>query len=257
MKRLLVLVMVALLAMGALASVATAATAIVAPPAYATGGQWESVRAREGSDPSHAIVFRVPGGVEQYCNITPRDFDVNVRAYVAQWAEWEVDFGGWEWYVRKPGTFFGDCITAKVSSNGQVTLSFDGFGNLVRVEPDPEGEPETNLVIPTRFGFTIGTDDPVQWVAATAMDELELVLEDNTGLHNGRTFKLWNEIQVVNCNSPGYYAMGGTVTMTLDNQPAWIVGETGLFNRLVFNETNGYVGVPAAPDARFDPPQAD
>lgn len=239
MKKLLVLVMVALLAMGALAGTASAARI-----PNATGGDWEDVQVHNtASDPKNALVFRVPGGVEQYCNESPREFDINVRAFVAQWAHWEVDFGGWEWYVKKPGTYFGDCIAAHIQSNGHVTVSFEGFGNLVRVDPDPGGLPDTNKIIPTRFGYSVGNVTPLGWIAATEMDEFEVPFADNNGLHQGRNFKLWNEITVVDCNSPGFYAMSGTVILTLDNQPVWINPE-GEFDMDYFNSNNGYIGVP-------------
>jgi|LSQX01.3.fsa_nt_gb hypothetical protein len=243
MKKLLVMLVIAVLTMGALAGVVGANTLDCDDPqepecVVGTGGAWVITHAEDGSHADNALVFRVGEGFESECNITPRPENVEVRAYVAQWAKWSMDYNGWEWYVRKPGTYYADCITFKVQSNGEVEFSFD-FDNLVR----EDNEQETNAEIKLWFGYANCDEQPGQWYEAAYLGPV--TIPDSTELHDGLVWKLWNKIEVVNCNSPGLYEMTGQITMTLSNQACWIDDETGLFKGSVFQSDKFEYPLPA------------
>lgn len=246
MKKLLVMFVIALLAIGALAGVVSAARI-----PGAEGGQWERAYNLDGTTATNAIVFRLDNALEDgetgtwisECNITPRTFTVNARAFVAQWARFEMTYRGWEWYVKKPGTFYADCIEGKIKSNGAIGLAFSGFGNLVRAD-NPQG---TDAVIELWFGFDKGTTtvhDQIAWVAADQLNTFQKVyLPDDLEMHGGHAWKLWNKIHVEYCNSPGIYEMvPGTITFNLLNQVAWIDQTTGDFDPAYFTPANNYRG---------------
>jgi hypothetical protein len=93
-----------------------------------------------------------------------------------------------------------------------------------------------------RFGYSQGSDHGrISWEDAGSLTEF--VFEDNTALHAGFNWKLWNEINVVECNSPGLYTMSGFITLTLDNQAVWVDDESGGFDWTYFSVDNGYTGL--------------
>lgn len=214
MRKLALAFVMATLVLGLLSVAALAETPYPGVP--------EEVRAYEGN-PADARVWRLNDGWETYCNLD-RQEEVTIKANVAQWAKWSADFEGWEWYVRKPGDYYADCIQAKIQSNGSVAINFVGFDNLT-------AEEGTNVVegadgfIATYYYASMGTSIPTveDWFAATALDTV--VFEDSFALHCGLSFKLWNRIVVVDCNSPGVYSNYPTLELTLLNQVDWLDDE--------------------------------
>ncbi len=199
---------------------------------------WEDVVADSG-DAANAWVFRIRPGFKSECNITPRTEDIEARAFVAQWARWEMDFSGWEWYVKKPGEYYGNCIKGELQSNGDIELLFE-LADLTG------GNTDTNTIIETYYSYTTGTNAPSVWYRAGEF--AEATIGDSFALHEGLEWKLWNKIKVVECNSPGMYANSGTITMVLANQVAWI-DQDGDFDRGWFNTNNGYLQVPGEGDS--------
>ena len=202
----------------------------------------------EIGDASDARVWRLTGGWNEMCNTTPRSKEVTVRAYVAQWARWAMDYAGWEWYVKKPGTYYADCITGEIQSNGNVTLLVVGMDDLKFVEGPLEGS--INDTIKTWYGVTSGglcdtptcppTNSPEEWFSPAELSEQSITLFDSAELHSGLRYKLWNKIEVVNCNTVGMYENQFDITLTLDNQVDWIDGDTGDFDDKALP---GYPGV--------------
>ncbi|NMB12848.1 MAG: hypothetical protein GX977_11235 [Firmicutes bacterium] len=231
MKRIALLLAVGLLLFGLFGAMASAngIPALPRDPEVV----WEDVVAVEG-DAANAWVFRIKPGFKSECNITPRTESIEARAFVAQWARWEMDFSGWEWYVKKPGEYYGNCIKGELQSNGDIQLLFE----LADLEG---GNPDTNTIIETYYSYTTGTNAPLTWYRAGSFPEA--FVGDSTALHKGLTWKLWNKIKVVECNSPGMYANSGTITMVLANQAPWIDAD-GEFDRGWFNTDNGYLMVP-------------
>ncbi|NLK07327.1 MAG: hypothetical protein GX316_01340 [Firmicutes bacterium] len=189
----------------------------------------EKVRALDG-EAENALVFRIKGGFDQDCNITPRHQTVETRAFVAQWAKWSMNYKGWEWYVKKPGEYYGNCITGTLQSNGPVTLEFK-FSDL------EGGNSETNNKIATAYSYTTCSGDPEVWYEG----EFGATIPDDFALHAGFEWSLWNKIKVVECNSPGLYSAEGTITLTLDNQANWIDAEGDFDMAGWFTTENGYL----------------
>lgn len=152
------------------------------------------------------------------CNST-QQINWYTEVNVAQWLYWEFTANQWTWYVRKPGVYYADCIQGLIRSNGDVLVSFEGFGNLMG-NPDETVDTE----IEAWYGVTLGCESvtpPAFWVPA---DELgEFTINDGQYLHDGLIFKLWNRINVENCNSPTTFTNSGIITLTLANQQPWIV----------------------------------
>ncbi len=180
------------------------------------------------TDPrAEARAFKT-GATNGSCNKQNWSFDVETEVQVAQWINWQVDGTKWLWYVRKPGKYITDCISFFIQSNGEIVISFSGFEN-----PTYASSPLTsvNPEIAAWYGYGLGNlpEEIEQMVPATLLNESRVFIPDSAELHEGISRKLWNMIEVVNCNSASNYVGRGTVTITLQRIKPWINPETGEF----------------------------
>jgi hypothetical protein len=165
-----------------------------------------------------------------YCN---KDWEIPViiHASIAQWLDWTMSGTRWDWRVRKPGWYAGDCITATIKSNQNVLVDYHDFNDLhsdsISVNPD----------IPIYYhagplGAALPPLGSTDWVRATDMNapaEWD-TLYDSMELHGGIQFKLWNMINVVNCNSACEYTDHASISLKLLCQKPWIDRSTGYFD---------------------------
>lgn len=181
-----------------------------------------------GREATDAIVYASGGLQATYCNTSPRTMTITTEVHVAQWLRTFITQTQWNWYVRKPGTYYTNCISLTIQSNGAVGVQFSGFDNL---QADAE---VVNPVIETWYGWSPDEAGPAGvnfcgWYAAPELNEKTFIYEDSLELHQGITYKLWNRIKVVDCNSPATYRNTGTISFILLNQKEWIDPETGDF----------------------------
>ncbi len=165
------------------------------------------------------------------CNKTYWSHNVLITASIAQWIDFHLTYTQFDWYIRKPGTYAGDCIDACVASNGDIFIDYAGFADLQPSNP-------ANNPIPVWYSLeTSGGWAEVNagWVPASAMDaEDDWLYDADLGelLHTGICWKLWNKIEVLVCNSACEYSDEATITLTLWNQKDWIVDATGAWGTL-------------------------
>jgi len=167
--------------------------------------------------------------LNQSCNKELWPMNVAVHASVAQWISWSITGTRWDWRVRKPGTYATDCISFTVASNNSVGVDYSGFEDLAyegTVVPDTLGSIATYYA----WGTTgQGTPPTTGWVSATNLNNDDDVIPNSALLHEGRTFKLWNQIVVEPCNSSCEYHDDAMITLSLTNMKAWIDPVTGFF----------------------------
>lgn len=152
------------------------------------------------------------------CNKTYWNIPVTVHASVAQWIEFSISGIRYDWRVRKPGTYAGNSLTATLKSNGDLELDFEGFGNLVGATDE----------IPIWYAYGEGPPGGLNWVTAADLNG-SCLIDDSEGLHSGYSFKLWNKIEVVECDSACEYEDEAKITLVLMNAKTWIDPETGEF----------------------------
>ncbi|ABV34439.1 MULTISPECIES: hypothetical protein [Pseudothermotoga] len=158
------------------------------------------------------------------------NFETEVQ--VAQWVNWQIDGTKWTWYVRKPGTYITDCISFLIQSNGEIVISFSDFASPTFVPGADPFDTAVNEYINAWYAYGIGNlpSGIEEMAAAAEMNETTVFIPDSAELHEGISRKLWNMIQVVECNSAGVYRDSGVITITLQRQMPWIDGETGNYN---------------------------
>ncbi len=173
----------------------------------------------DGEVAEHARVFTA-GGSQGACNKPVWTFEMTTTASVAQWINWHVSATTWEWYVRKPGDYYTDCISFNLQSNGDIAITFSGFADLY-------SEESIKQTIDTYYYATLTDDHPTEWIRAEDLNYESILIPDSQELHEGDQAKLWNRIVVEECNSACEYGNTGTVIITLVNQKDWIDEQGG------------------------------
>lgn len=186
------------------------------------------------------------------CNKKNWLIPVTVHASVAQWIDFSMSGTRWDWFVRKPGYYAANCITAKVASNGNVAIDYSGFDSL-RSLTYPTG-PNTPIGIDYSFGGSITEAVANGWVPAPLLNNDDDLLVENdywytnpvgggTGgnrLHESLTWKLFNRIHVVRCNTACEYQNVALITLVEAGQKPWIEPELGGYKQPLID----WVGVP-------------
>ena len=165
--------------------------------------------------------------LDSACNCREWRIPVHIQASVAQWVDWSISGTTWKWYVRKPGNYAADCITATIASNQDVLVDYHDFGPLVY---DTTGGKHSVVdTIPIWYGIDLdGADLPpkgdAKWIPAWRLnDPAEWdTLYDSYELHQGIPFKLWNYIHVEKCNSACNYYDDAFISLKLLCQKVWI-----------------------------------
>lgn len=166
------------------------------------------------------------------CNKYKWVIPVTIHASVAQWIDFTMTGTRWDWFVKKPGWYAANCISAKVASNGDVYINYDGFEDLL-----PQGDGMVPIPIWYSFGASI-TDAAKGWVRSFDLNNDDDLLDESeywfsvdniyrNQLHEGILWKLWNRINVVRCNTACEYHDDAMIILTLESQKKWIEPETG------------------------------
>ncbi len=185
--------------------------------AIANGAAEVPVYAYGDSDPNNARAF-VSMPTSGSCNKN-WEFEFTVEAQIAQWVKWNISGTKWTWFVRKPGTYFTDCIGFTLYSNGDIAIDFDGFAS-----PSYATGTSVNPYIDAWYAFGDKSEDVAfgTWYSPFELNDQTVLFPDSEELHYGWGTKLWSKIKVVECNSASTYRDTGTITLTLKNQKPWL-----------------------------------
>jgi hypothetical protein len=175
-----------------------------------------------------ARVVRYGDMIDSACNKETWRVSVHVSASVAQWVEWSLNKQGWEWYVMKPGRYAANCISFTIASNGDIKIDYENFADLL-------GDNTHNATIPTyySYGNNINEAEENGWVAATDLNGDDDTLDESAlnvepfNLHDGIDFKLWNKIEVVDCNTACEYTNDADIYIILTQQKDWVDPDGG------------------------------
>lgn len=232
MKKLLI----AMIIVGLLPVVAYAADDYPYPGTEVASWYWDGSAWKASSDPTTpnpAAKARCFASIplDSACNKNWK-IPVKIHASIAQWVDWTMSGTRWDWFVRKPGNYVADCITATLKSNQNVLVDYHGFGPLVYEGVKPSvvdtipiwyfvGDPATGPPL---------KDDPA-WTWCTDLNNSAEwdTIYDSANLHSGIQFKLWNRIEVVECNSACEYQDDAFISLLLLCQKEWIDTLTGNF----------------------------
>jgi hypothetical protein len=157
------------------------------------------------------------------CNREVWEIPFTTHASMAQWLYYNLGGTRWDWRILKPGTYAADCIEATLKSNNDVVITFADFADLEYLE---SGGVDPTIAIWYSIGESWEKANS-QWITADDLNEAEFPINDSGRLHNGYVLKLWNKINVVNCNSSCEYENTGRIIITLQNMKLWVDPVTG------------------------------
>ena len=171
-----------------------------------------------------------PANSGGYSNKQHHTITFTNHASVAQWIDWEIDATRKDWRIRQPGTYASNAIEFKIKSNNDVTVDFEGFGNL-QYENPAEAPAGTHTDIATwySYGETIADAEANGWISAADLNDADFTFVNSLPLHEGLTYKLWSKIEVVESNNSSDYENTGLITLSLTNIKHWIDPESGNF----------------------------
>jgi hypothetical protein len=201
-------------------------------------GDWDGSPSTNPDVPDRTVLARAwaSGENEGFCNQKYWHIPVYVHASIAQWCDWHMTGTRWDWYVRKPGFYATTCITANIASNGDILIDYDGFDDLESIEGN-----EHNNFIPAWYSFGASFQGAIAngWVRAADLNNDDDLLDEGYlngqnnpagwNLHTGITWKLFNRIQVVDCNTACEYADEAEIVLCLEGQKPWIEDDDGFF----------------------------
>jgi hypothetical protein len=183
----------------------------------------------------YARLFRTGDLVLDSCNAGYWEIPVTVRASIAQWVKFKLDWNVWEWFIRKPGCYAGNSIEATVWSNGDVEVGYMGFAKLMPMLDENQDHKPIDIWYSYETGGGVWDCEYYGWTHADDMDNHTSLIEDVIGdnpdnpwpLHYGVSWKLWSKVCTDVCNSACDYWDDATITITLKNQKPWLVFLTG------------------------------
>ncbi len=154
---------------------------------------------------------------------------MDIRASVAQWISWSLTWQGWQWYIKKPGCYAGDCIEFNIASNGDIQFDYVGFSNLTADVPNGQKEEIDTYY---SFGADIATAESNGWITAADLALHGSFLDESLlngdpeffepNLHFGIAYKLWTKVCVEVCNTACEYSANGSIVIELAQQKSWI-----------------------------------
>ncbi|PLV59850.1 hypothetical protein [Thermotoga sp. KOL6] len=175
-----------------------------------------AVYAYEG-DTGNARAF-ISDPMSGSCNKHQWEIPMTLEVQVAQWVRWQLTGTKWTWFVRKPGTYVANCISATLQSNSDLEITFSGFDHLKYATGTSVND---TIQVEYAFGPQLPIPEDI-WTPAPDLNNVTLNVPDSQTLHNGVVYKLWNRIHVVRCNSASTYRDSGYIYLTLKNQKPWI-----------------------------------
>ena len=168
------------------------------------------------------------GGDQGECDKKDWPIDVHVNASIAQWIKWNISSKGWNWQIRKPGTYVADCIGFSVKSNEDVAVTFSGFDDLVN---DKGEKIETYYGI--EFTSTHLPQYVAQWVHAPDLNNLTPTIPMCE-----HSYVLWNKLVIREDPDQNYpktraceYQDDAQVKLTLTVIKDWIDPDTGNYKQ--------------------------
>jgi len=225
MKKLIPLLVGGVLILGLTAGMAPAQTSVATWELVGTA--WEGGTLAE----ANARCWQSVPLATQSCNKQDWEIDVKLHVSVAQWIEFSSTGTRWDWEVRKPGRYVANCISFTIKTNGDVFVGYKDFANPQYVGTHPHPDPDYDLDIDAWY-YVSGDANPLAhdstlWVAAADMAGHGDPIYETNALHYGTVYKLWNMIDVTQCNPACEYQDDATVDLILQNIKDWIDPDTG------------------------------
>jgi len=137
------------------------------------------------------------------------------HAQEVQWVSFHFSSTQWEWYIRRPGEYAAECISAHITSNVDILINFSGFENLSSSDPSTQN-------VETYYGVSIGNQsvEEVEWVKASDFDTHPLLIKQSPT--RPTYWSLWNKVWMRPYNSATEYSGDAVISFVMRNTSTWI-----------------------------------
>ncbi|MFS8581549.1 MAG: hypothetical protein FWJ61_01785 [Limnochordales bacterium] len=172
------------------------------------------------------------GSAAGHCNRECWNFELVNHVSVAQWINFSVDGTRKDWQVLKPGTYASDSVSARISSNNDVRITFWAE------DPQYEDSEVESPPIAKWFGYGIGDESAngpgmvEQWVRASDYgpdNPLVFTIRYEDGLADGLLYRIWEKIEVTSQHRSSDYHGTGAVEICVTNLKWWVDPDNGGF----------------------------
>ena len=109
------------------------------------------------------------------------------------------------WFVRKPGQYYANPVTATIRASHDFTITFSGFNNL-------QHEQGTGESVSVLYAFGDNAPANSQWITSQQLNSLQLDMP----MTEGTQWRIWQKIEIGD-QSICRYSNIGTITFTLQN----------------------------------------
>jgi hypothetical protein len=134
-----------------------------------------------------------------------------------QWVRLHLSSTGWNWYMRKPGTYAGKLLTGLIESNGEVSVNFQRFRDI----PCTDGSGER---LETHYAISSPTDgtEKLSWMTPNELNSHSLRFNGDPIGPSG--WALWQKIAVDRSVPATAFGDNGIISINLLNNGEWIEG---------------------------------
>jgi len=167
-----------------------------------------------------------------YCHSTPKMLRLDTRASVATWSLVYLSVSDIYWKIYKPDTYYTDCITLGVATNGSIDVEFEYFDPLYNYDTLFFWcRPVINVNWYLQEVFPLKTPAPssgqINW-SCNALNNKHYDV-DAWGCSGvaAKIWKVWQKIMVPNDAHTCEYKdpWGGLIVVTINNQKCWVDSE--------------------------------
>jgi len=133
----------------------------------------------------------------------------------SQWVRLRLSGTELEWLMRKPGTYAGKVLVGSIESNGEVSVRFQLFGELLLAD-------DSQQRLKTYYAISVPTSDidQVTWMSPDELNNYNLHFGENPNVP--APWALWQKIEVGDSAPSAEYEDQGIISIELLNNDTWI-----------------------------------
>jgi len=133
----------------------------------------------------------------------------------SQWVRLRLSGTELEWLMRKPGTYAGKVLVGSIESNGEVSVRFQLFGELLLADGSKKR-------LKTYYAISAPTSGigQVTWINPDELNNYNLHFDEHPIVP--ATWALWQKIEVGDSAPSAEYEDQGIISIELLNNDTWI-----------------------------------
>lgn len=140
---------------------------------------------------------------------------VHSTGSAAQWVLFQFSGTKWDWRIRKPGTYASKVLVGSIQSNGEVSVHFEGFGELYSSGSTPGSLEGYYAISPPNSGI-----DQLRWMRPGELNAFEIRIDQTNPALSA--WALWQRIIVEDFATANEFKDDATISIKLENNGEWV-----------------------------------